>query len=198
MRWLILGCVLLCSFFSAAESIHAAKKVDDSHYEMDFIRHGEVRLHIQPCAIQVSGRDDDKIKVHYWSDHEDTPDVKVELKASGDRADVSVSKGPHNNFHVEIQVPRNSNLYVRSMAGTVDINDVTGDKNVKLSAGDVTVEVGDGSDYGEVEASVYSGELDASPFGVSKGGLFRSFHTKGPGEHKLYAHVGAGQISLVR
>jgi hypothetical protein len=83
------------------------------------------------------------------------------------------------------------------MAGKVDIDNVTGDKNIELSAGDLTVQVGDAGDYSEVEASVYTGDLNASPFGVSKGGLFRSFHKKGTGEYRLYAHVGAGKISLV-
>lgn len=70
-------------------------------------------------------------------------------------------------------------------------------KNIEVGAGDLTVQVGDTGDYSEVEASVYSGDLNASPFGVSKGGLFRSFHQKGPAEYHLHAHVGAGQIRLV-
>src|SRR4051794_39328762 len=172
MRWLILGCLLSCPLFSAAQSVGAVKQEDSSHYEMDFKRHGSVRLHIQSCALQVSGSDEDKIKVHYWSDHDKSSDAKVEMKASDNTAEVSVSKGPHNNFHVEIQVPKVSDLYLRMMAGQVDVDDVTGDKDVKLSAGQITIEVGDAKEYREAEASVYTGELDASPFGVSKAGLF--------------------------
>jgi hypothetical protein len=181
-----------------AQSARQAKQVDDNHFELDFRRHGEVRMHIAPCALQITGSDDDKIKVHFWSDREDTRDVKVRLDSSGNTADLYVSEGPHNDFHVEIQVPRKSDLYLRITAGKVDINDVAGDKNIELSAGDLTVQVGDADDYREVEASVYTGNLSASPFGESKGGLFRSFHQKGHGEYRLYAHVGAGQIRLVQ
>jgi len=197
MQSLTLACVLLCSLISAAQSIRPAKQLDHNHFELDFRRHGEVRMHIQPSALQISGSDEDKIKVNYWSDGEDSSDVKVRLEASGNTANVYVGKGPHNGFHVEIHVPRKSDLYLRIMAGKVDIDNVTGDKNIELSAGDLTVQVGDAGDYSEVEASVYTGDLNASPFGVSKGGLFRSFHKKGPGEYRLYAHVGAGQIRLV-
>ena len=197
MRSLTLACVLLCSLISAAQSIRQAKQLDASHLELDFRAHGEVRMRIQPSALQISGSDEDKIKVHYWSDHEDSSDVKVRLEASGNTANVYVGKGPHNNFHVDIEVPRKSNLYLRITAGDVDINDVTGDKNIELSAGDLSVQVGDAADYGEVEASVYAGDLNASPFGVSKGGLFRSFHKKGSGGYRLYAHVGAGDLKLV-
>ena len=197
MRRSALACVLLCSAISMAQSVHPAKQVDDSHFELDFRRHGEVRMRIQPSALQISGTDEDKIKVHYWSDREDTSDVKVRLESSGNTADVYVGKGPQNDFHVEIQVPKKSDLYLRITAGKVDINNVAGDKNIELSAGELNIQVGDADDYNEVEASVYTGDLNASPFGVNKGGLFRSFHKKGPGEYRLYAHVGAGQIRLV-
>lgn len=196
MRIQALACALLCSA-AMAQSAHPAK-VDDSHYELDFRRHGEVRMHIQPSDLQISGSDEEKIKLHFWSDREDTSDVKVRLESSGNTAAVSVEDGPHNDFHVEIQVPKKSDLYIRMMAGKVDVNHVAGDKNIELSAGDLTVQVGDADDYREVEASVYTGNLSASPFGESKGGLFRSFHKKGPGEYRLYAHVGAGQIRLVQ
>jgi hypothetical protein len=197
MRSLVLGCVLLCSVVSTAQSNRPPTQLNENHFELDFRRHGEVRMHIQPSALQISGSDEDKIKVHYWSNREDSSEVKVRLESSGNTANVYVGKGPQSDFHVEIQVPRKSDLYLRIMAGKVDIDNVAGDKNIELSAGDLTVQIGDARDYCEVEASVYTGDLNASPFGVSKGGLFRSFHKKGPGEYRLYAHVGAGQIRLV-
>lgn len=197
MRSLALAFVLLCSVIAAAQSIRPAKQLDDNHFELDFPRHGEVRMHIQPSALQISGSNEDKIKVHFWSNREDTPDVKVRLEASGNTANVKVSDGPQNDFHIEIQIPKKSDLYLRIMAGKVDIDNVAGDKNIELSAGELDIQVGDASDYSEVEASVYTGDLNASPFGVSKGGLFRSFHQKGPGEYRLHAHVGAGQIRFV-
>ena len=197
MRTLALSCLLLSSAVAMAQSVHPIKQVDDSHYEMDLRRHGEVRMHIQPSDLRISGSDEEKIKVHYWSNRDDSSDVKVRLESSGNTANVSVSNGPHNDFHVEIQIPKKSDLYLRIGAGKVDVNNVAGDKNIELSAGELDVQVGDADDYSEVEASVYTGDLNASPFGVNKGGLFRSFHKKGPGEYRLHAHVGAGQIRLV-
>ena len=196
MRLLALVFILLCSVISAAQSMRTAKQLDN-HYELDFRHHGEIRMRIQPSALQITGGDEDKIKVYCWSDRDDTSDVKVRLEANGNTANVFVGEGPHNDFHVEIQVPKKSDLYLRITAGKVDVNNVTGDKNIELSAGDLTVQVGDARDYGEVQASVYTGDLNASAFGVNKGGLFRSFHKQGPGEYRLYAHVGAGQITLV-
>ena len=60
----------------------------------------------------------------------------------------------------------------------------------------MTLGVGKADDYGHVDASVNAGDLDAEPFGVSKGGLFRSFDKHGSGKYRLHAHVGAGDLVL--
>src|ERR1044071_9047777 len=165
MRILALACVLLSSAVAMAQSVHPAKQVDHSHFELDFRRHGEVRMHIQPSALQITGTNEEKIKVYCWSDREDTSDIKVRLESSGNTANVYVGDGPQSDFHVEIQIPRKSDLYLRITAGKVDVDDVAGDKNIELSAGDLTVQIGTAEDYSEVEASVYTGNLQASPFG---------------------------------
>jgi hypothetical protein len=41
-----------------------------------------------------------------------------------------------------------------------------------------------------------AGNLDASAFNISKGGLFRSFNEQGPGKYRLHAHVTTGEIDL--
>ena len=73
---------------------------------------------------------------------------------------------------------------------------VAGSKDVSLHAGELTVEVGDREAYARVDATVITGEVDASAFGESHGGLFRSFHHAGQGTDRLHVHVGAGQINL--
>ena len=53
-----------------------------------------------------------------------------------------------------------------------------------------------GEEYARVDASVNSGQINASAFAVEKGGLFRSFDQRGSGKYRLHAHVGAGQVDL--
>jgi len=81
-------------------------------------------------------------------------------------------------------------------AGEMNVNGISGDKDVELHAGQLTMELGKPEDYAHVDASVLSGDLEASAFDVSKGGLFRSFDRSGPGKYRVHAHVGAGQIEL--
>jgi hypothetical protein len=77
------------------------------------------------------------------------------------------------------------------------MQNVIGDKDVEMHAGQLTIHIGQPADYSHVEGSVTSGEVDAPPFDVSKGGLFRSFQENGPGKYRLHAHVGAGELDLL-
>ena len=87
-------------------------------------------------------------------------------------------------------------LRAQIIAGDVEIKDIIGNKDIELSAGDLTIYAGDAADYSHVRASVNSGSIEASPFGESRGGLFRSFEKYGKGKYNLMAHVGAGDLTL--
>ena len=145
-------------------------------------------------AVELIGRSDQRVRVSYDARYGD--EVKVRLDVFGNHTDLRVSRCPHNNFQMTIEVPKVSDLHVRMFAGEMEVWGVTGDKDVSLSAGQLTMEVGKPEDYGQVRASVSSGDLEASAFDVSKGGLFRSFDKTGPGKYRLHAHVGAGQLEL--
>jgi hypothetical protein len=122
--------------------------------------------------------------------------VRVQLEGSNDSADLTVSGGPKNDLEVIIEVPKKTGLFVRMTAGNLELKHVVGDKDAELHAGELIIDVGDAGDYSRVDASVYSGGLEANPFGESHGGLFRSFHKEGNGKYHLHAHVGAGDLTL--
>ena len=172
-------------------------QVGQDHFEADFPSGGEIRMHIRSGAITITGSDEKKVQVHFSGKNADQrKDVKVSLKTSGDVGELNITGGPRNEFQIEIEVPKSSNLYLRIPAGEVKVAGISGDKDVELSAGELTVEVSKAEDYAHVDASVYSGDLDAEPFAISKGGLFRSFQKLGPGKYRLHAHVGAGELVL--
>jgi hypothetical protein len=81
-------------------------------------------------------------------------------------------------------------------AGVVDVDGVSGDKNVQLHARDLSISVGPASDYARAYASSNASGIEASPFDEPHGGLFRSFEKRGTGKHTLRAHVGAGDLTL--
>jgi hypothetical protein len=105
--------------------------------------------------------------------------------------------GPSNKgFKVAIQVPRQADLYVRLTAGDLRIEGIQGNKDIELHAGDVRIDVGRAEDYHNVDASVWAGEIQAAPFQVYKGGLFRSFDWSGKGPYRLHARLKAGDLRL--
>lgn len=199
MKPLILSLCLSSLFVvnTLAQRSGKVVEVGKDHFEADFPSGGEIRMHIRSGAIKIMGSDEKKIQVHYSGKNADQrKDVKVSLKISGDLGELNITGGPRNGFEIEVEVPKSCNLYLRITAGEVEVVGITGNKDVELSFGDLTVEVSKAEDYAHVDASVYSGDLDAEPFAISKGGLFRSFQKQGPGKYRLHAHVGAGELRL--
>jgi hypothetical protein len=169
------------------------EEVGKSPIEARFASGGQVRMDLCSSGIELIGTDQPRLRVSY---HPERDDVKVRIQVSGERADLRITNCPRNNFRATIEVPKSSALYVRMFAGELKVRDITGDKNVILHFGQLTMDIGKAEDYAHVAASVNSGQLDISPFSVSKGGLFRSFDQRGPGKYRVYAHVGAGQLEL--
>jgi len=188
--------LLICSaVFSIAQDA-TVEEIAKSPVEVKFAPGGEVRMDLCSSGVEVVGKDDNMLRVSYRSEHDQDGEVKVRIRVQGNESHVRVTGCPHNNFQATIEVPKTTGLVVRMFAGELNVRGITGDKDVELSFGQLTMETGNTADYSRVQASVNSGELEAPGFDVSKGGLFRSFDHSGPGKYRLHAHVGAGQLDL--
>lgn len=173
------------------------------HFTADFPSDGQLRMHIRSSGVRITGTDENKIQIHFSCPNTgDLGNVRVAFKKNGSRGDLDITGGPSNNFQITMEIPRNSGLYVRMFAGELEIRGIVGNKDLQIHAGDLELSVDHPGDYGPVDLSVTTGDLDASAFGVSKSGLFRSFHTNtalhkvGAGKYSLYAHVGAGELAI--
>ena len=175
---------------------HDAKieEVGKTPVEAQFGAGGQVRMDLCPGGIELVGTDEGRVRVSYRPERDG--DVKVRLEVLGDHADLRVWDCPNRNFRMTIEVPKASGLYVRMFGGELQVRDITGDKDVTLHFGQLTMEIGQATDVAHVEASVNSGDLEVAAFAVSKGGLFRSFEGRGSGKYRVLAHVGAGQLEL--
>lgn len=192
----------LSAFFVLAIPGFAQSKleVDDlAHhpFQAEFPSGGQLDLRIRSAEIRIVGSGENKIAVRVGGDHGgDSMDMKARFERTGKSGELKVTGGPSSGLLITIEVPQHSNLLVRIFAGDVEVKGISGDKEIHLDAGDLTIGVGDIADYARVEASVTSGAIDAAPFGESHGGLFRSFSKSGTGRYKLVAHVGAGDLTL--
>ena len=166
-------------------------------FDLDFPSGQQLRLDLRSGDFRIIGRDANKISVRVEGRNADkSQDLTVRLKHFGNHADLRVFGGPKNDLQITIEIPKTSGVFVRMPFGDLTLEGVSGDKDVELHAGDLTISVGSAADYGHVDASVLTGDLEAQPFGESHGGLFRSFEKSGSGKYKLHAHVGAGDLTL--
>lgn len=194
---------LLATLFALSAASGAAqtkidvKDIENHPFTADFNSGGKLRMYLRSGDFRIVGGADNKITVRVSGRNAyNASDMRVQFDGSNSDADLTISGGPKNDLEVTIEVPRKTGLFVRMSAGNLELHHVTGDKDAELHAGELVIDVGEASDYFRVDASVYSGGLEASPFGESHGGLFRSFHKEGNGKYHLHAHVGAGDLTL--
>jgi hypothetical protein len=167
-------------------------------FEVDLPYDQKLTLELRSGDYRVVGSASEKVSVRTTGDRaEKGRDVSLTFKHMNSHAELRMTGGPINNGpSIVIEVPKASNLYVRLPFGDLNIEGVSGDKDVEMHAGDLNIQVGNPADYGHVDASVNAGDLSAGPFGETKDGLFRSFEKTGTGRYRLHAHVGAGDLNL--
>jgi len=167
-------------------------------FEANFESGGKLRMDIRSGDIEVTGKDTQVVRV--WCElkrPEREKDIAIRFDSAAGFGDLKISGGPNNDVKFRIEVPKNSNLVVRSPAGDLSVSGVVGDKDIEIHAGDLTISVGDPASYKHADASVYAGDLNASAFGIVKDGLFRSFNKdNATGKYRLHAHVAAGDLIL--
>ena len=162
--------------------------------------HGSLTIDSRPAGIEVVGTDKESVHVTCSGDDASVEQVKLRFAGGSGTGKLTIGgqHGPHNNLKVHVEVPRRTNLRIEMPAGQVKVNDVDGDKDIELYAGQITIASSGEWDYRRVDASVDIGQVNASAYGVNKGGFFRSFTRKSKdGEYLLRAHVVTGQIDLV-
>jgi hypothetical protein len=158
-----------------------------------FAAGGSITLQLEAGSYDVRAAADDHIRVTLNGNIGDT---KVNVTTGEGRAEVAVKDTPHNNFHAIIEVPKTSDLVTRLTAGELTMGAITGSKDVESNAGNVTIDVADPNEYGEVDTSVKAGNIEAAPFGGSKSGLLPHFTWSGQGKYKLHATLGAGNLVI--
>jgi hypothetical protein len=196
MRGAILTAMLGAILVASPGAQTAGSRQSDSLVR-PFGQNGKIRMELSAGDYNISGSKDQRIHIR-WSVRDADQLSRVRASADVHGADASiVTDGPSNNsLKFDIQVPERSDLYVRMTAGDIRIEDVRGNKDIELHAGDVRIDVGRADDYNSVDASVWAGDIKAEPFNTTKGGLFRSFEWNGRGPYRLHARLKAGDIRL--
>lgn len=155
-----------------------------------------------PAGLEIVGTDRQTIHVSCSAHDEDNAQhVRLSFLPTSDGGKLAI-EGIHarhgDGLQVRIEVPWKTNLRVRMFAGQVKVEEIKGDKDLELYAGQITVSSSHQWDYRSVDASVAIGEVQAPVYDADKGGFFRSISKKSSvGDYRLRAHVTTGQIALL-
>jgi hypothetical protein len=157
----------------------------------------------RPAGLEIIGTDQEAIHVtcHGGNNEDAAPHILLRFSANPDGGRLTI-EGSHlrhgNNLQIKIEVPWKTNLRVQMPAGEVKVEEIKGDKDIDLYAGQITVSSAHEWNYRSVDASVAIGEVRAPVYDSDKGGFFRSITKRTPdGEYRLRAHVTTGEIDLV-
>jgi len=166
--------------------------------ERPFAEGGLVDLKLSSGDYTIRGGSTDRIVVQWEpekpSDSIKMKKIKVIFQTSGAATTIRTD-GPLDDARVQIEIPPRSDLNVKMFAGSVRIEAIQGDKNVKLTFGEITIDANPNT-YGSVRASVKLGDLSARQFHIASGGIGQTFAWRGGGIYRLHARLFAGEIAL--
>jgi HAMP domain-containing protein len=181
----------------AAATASAQDPATSGSLERPFSANGRVKMDLVAGDYHITGSPDRRVRIE-WSARDADAFRRVDARADVREKELTITtNGPSNrSLKFNIQLPNLSDLYVRLSAGDLTIEDIRGNKDVELRAGDLRIDVGRAEDYNKVDASLWAGDLKATAFQVIKEGLFRSFDWSGNGPYRLHAHLMAGDLYL--
>ena len=193
--------VVMASLLFASVGFCQARQDTSSLVHQDFeaeLASGtNLRLHLHEGDFRVVGSDSDKISVHVEGKNVDqAKKIRIGVKRTNGTVDLTLSHVPKNELQVTIKVPVSTNLYARMTGGDLSVQGVRGDKDLELTAGNLTIGVGEPEEYSQIDLSVSLGDISGSQFGDSKGGFGNSVHKVGTGKYRLHAHVMTGDLIL--
>jgi hypothetical protein len=155
----------------------------------------------RPAGIEIVGTDQEAIHVSCKADDTDSSmHTRLQFSGTPTQAKLTINGAhlQHNNLQIRVEVPRKVNLDIQMPAGQVKVDEIVGDKDIDLYAGQITISSTHKWDYKNVDVSVGIGQVNAQVYGANKGGFFRGFQKENAeGEYRLHAHVITGQIDLL-
>lgn len=184
-----------CLLSLAAAPLWAESPATES-LGIPFVDNGRIALTLSAGSHRIVGSPNNQIRLR-WTVRGNNGQKQVDASSDVDGSSATITiDGPSKDFRTVIEVPRHSDLHVRLTAGDLYVENVVGDKDIRLRAGDLNIDVIDADDYGHVEGSLWAGDIDAAPFEISSGGLFRSIEWTGDGQHELLFKLYAGDVRL--
>ena len=173
-------------------------RADDHSIEQSFSEGGIVTLNLSSGDYLVRAGANDRVRVQWRAEDADKEKKLKEVTVVTDvfeRVLTIRTKGPTKHARFTIEIPARSDVHLRVRAGDVRIEGIEGNKDVRMTAGDLHIDVAPDS-LRHVHASVTFGDLKASSLGIEKDGFRNSVDWFGDGQYTLDARLFAGDVTL--
>lgn len=159
-------------------------------------------IYSRPAGLDIVGTDEETIHISCQIHDGDSENIRhIRLRFSPNAVGGKLAiEGEHlrhgNGVQIRIEIPKKTSLTVRMFAGEVKAEQISGDKDIQIGAGQITIS-NHNWNYRSVDASVSIGQVNAPMYNKNKGGFFRSVsETSTDGEFHLRAHVTTGEVDL--
>jgi hypothetical protein len=191
--WISVLSILTAVSLAASDAV-----LDGDSIERPFAEGGVVRLRLASGDYTLRAGASDRIVVGWAIGDEarirDLQKLSVDVKVADGTAFVDTD-GPARHVDFTIEVPARSDVHLRMRAGDVRIDGIEGNKDVRMTAGELKIGI-DPASLSRARAAVTFGDLEARPLGIAKSGIKRSFKWAGPGAYTLDARLLAGDLTL--
>ena len=180
----VIGAFVLGVFFVAAafcQTEQEASFLEHTDFEAKIADGSALRVHLHDGDFRIVGSDSDKISVHVEGKNLDkAKDIQIRLKRSDKAVELKLSHVPKNELQVTIKIPKSTNLFARMRGGDLAVEGVSGDKDIELTGGDLTIQVADPEEYSHVDLSVRFGDISGAQFGDPGDGWAMRSTSKAP------------------
>jgi hypothetical protein len=138
---------LLAAIATLGVAVSAQEAGTSGSLERPFAANGRVKMDLVAGDYLITGAAQPRVRLD-WSVRDREALARVKAQADVRDGEISITTdGPSNKgLKFAIQVPNQSDLYVRLTAGDLKIEDVRGNKDVELRAGDLRIDVGRADD----------------------------------------------------
>jgi hypothetical protein len=171
---------------------------DRQTIERAFAEGGIVTLHLSSGDYTVRAGASDRVRVEWRADDPANAKDALMIRVAADVFEGVATirtKGPTGRARFTIEVPARSDVHLRVRAGDIRIEGIEGNKDVRMTAGDLYIDVQPES-LRHVHASVSIGDLKARSLGIEKDGFKNSLDWFGDGQYTLDARLFAGDVHL--
>lgn len=190
--------LMVIATLALATVAHGQSAADGHMIERAFPEGGIVTLKLSSGDYTVRAGAAHRVRVlwHAKESHHEKDLKKVRVTADvADRYAAITTEGPTSRAQFTIEVPARSDVHLRMRAGDVRIEGVEGNKDVRMTAGELHIDVHPDS-LRHAHASVSIGDLRAGSLGVEKDGFRNSLDWFGDGQYTLDARLFAGDVVL--